>query len=61
MIQKFSFFNGGTPNEVDTIFEKFRHAVMWFDPLEKPMYFFNISLGLGYLQIITGVFVGFLA
>ena len=36
-----------------------REALMWFDPLEKPMYFFNISLGLGYLQIITGVFLGF--
>ncbi len=36
-----------------------RNALMWFDPLEKPMYFFNISLGLGYLQIITGIFIGF--
>lgn len=36
-----------------------RKSLMWFDPLEKPMYFFNISLGLGYLQIITGVFLGF--
>ena len=59
MIQKFSFFNGGTPNEVDTIFEKFRQSIMWFDPLDKPMYFFSISLGLGYLQIIVGVFIGF--
>ena len=38
----------------------FRNALMWFDPLEKPMYFFNISLGLGYLQIITGIFIGFI-
>ncbi len=37
-----------------------RNALMWFDPLEKPMYFFNISLGLGYLQIITGIFIGFI-
>jgi V/A-type H+-transporting ATPase subunit I len=59
MIQKFTFFNGGTPNVVDTIFEKMRMRLMWFDPLEKPMYFFNISLGLGYLQIIMGVFIGF--
>lgn len=36
-----------------------RNALMWFDPLEKPMYFFNISLGLGYLQIVTGILVGF--
>ena len=59
MIQSFSFFNGGTKDVVDTGFERFREALMWFDPLEKPMYFFNISLGLGYLQIITGVFLGF--
>jgi len=59
MIQAFSFFNGGTKDVVDTGFERFREALMWFDPLEKPMYFFNISLGLGYLQIITGVFIGF--
>jgi len=37
----------------------FRNAVMWFDPLEKPMYFFNISLALGYLQIIFGIGVAF--
>lgn len=59
MIQKFAFFNGGTPDVPDTVFEKFRNAVMWFDPLEQPMYFFNISLALGYLQIICGVFIGF--
>lgn len=60
MIQKFTFFNGGTPLVADTVFEKVRLRLMWFDPLEKPMYFFTISLGLGYLQIITGVFIGFL-
>ena len=60
MIQKFGFFNGGTPDVADTVFEKIRLRLMWFDPLEKPMYFFNISLGLGYLQIITGVFIGFM-
>ena len=59
MVQKFTFFNGGTPDVTDTIFEKVRERLMWFDPLEEPMYFFNISLGLGYLQIITGVFIGF--
>ena len=59
MVQKFTFFNGGTPDVADTIFEKARERMMWFDPLEQPMYFFNISLGLGYLQIITGVFIGF--
>lgn len=59
LIQKFTLFNGGTPEVADTIFEKARLKLMWFDPLEKPMYFFNISLALGYFQIITGVFIGF--
>lgn len=33
----------------------FRETLMWFDPLEKPMYFFTISLALGYFQIIFGL------
>ena len=37
----------------------FRESLMWFDPMEKPMIFFAISLGLGYLQILFGVAVGF--
>ncbi len=37
----------------------FRQSLMWFDPLEKPMHFFVISLALGYLQIIFGVAVAF--
>lgn len=37
----------------------FRDRLMWFDPLEKPMYFFYISLILGYLQIIFGVALAF--
>lgn len=36
-----------------------RRSVMWFDPMEKPMHFFAISLGLGYLQIIAGVLIAF--
>jgi V/A-type H+-transporting ATPase subunit I len=59
MVQKYTFFNGGTPEVADTVFEKLRLSMMWFDPLKKPMYFFNISLALGYLQIIFGVFIGF--
>ena len=60
MIQKFAFFNGGTPDVVDTVFERFRVGIMrfGFDPMEKPMYFFAISLALGYLQIIFGIAVG---
>ena len=37
----------------------FRNALMWFDPLKKPMHFFNISLALGYLQIVFGIGVAF--
>lgn len=37
-----------------------RKSLMWFDPLEKPMYFFNISLALGYLQILFGILIGFI-
>lgn len=35
-----------------------RNAVMWFDPLEDPMKFFVLALGLGYFQIIFGVTIG---
>ncbi|HUU19626.1 MAG TPA: V-type ATP synthase subunit I [Sedimentisphaerales bacterium] len=36
-----------------------REKMMWFDPLEKPMTFFILALGLGYFQIIVGLFIGF--
>jgi V/A-type H+-transporting ATPase subunit I len=36
-----------------------RDKVLWFDPLEKPMNFFYISLGLGYFQIIVGLLIAF--
>ena len=36
-----------------------RAKLMWFDPMDDPMKFFYLSLGLGYLQIITGIFIGF--
>ena len=52
-------FLGNDTTQVDTVFEKFRSALMWFDPLEKPMHFFYISLALGYLQIIFGIGVAF--
>jgi V/A-type H+-transporting ATPase subunit I len=32
---------------------------LWFDPLSDPMKFFAISVALGYLQIMMGLFVGF--
>ncbi len=37
-----------------------RARLMWFDPLEKPMMFFNLSLGLGYFQIMTGLMIAFI-
>ncbi len=40
--------------------EGFRNALMWFDPLIDPMKFFMISLGLGYAQIIFGIFLAFI-
>jgi len=36
-----------------------REKMMWFDPLEKPMNFFYLSLALGYFQILTGLFIAF--
>lgn len=37
-----------------------RLKFMWFDPLEKPMMFFAISCGLGYFQIMVGLFAAFI-
>ncbi|MGD2093946.1 MAG: V-type ATP synthase subunit I [Phycisphaerales bacterium] len=37
-----------------------REKMMWFDPLEKPMIFFYLSLGLGYFQIMTGLVIAFI-
>jgi len=39
--------------------DKLRLAVLWFDPLEKPMMFFGLSLALGYLQIMVGLAIAF--
>lgn len=36
-----------------------RGKMMWFDPFEKPMYFFGIAVGLGYFQILTGLVIAF--
>ena len=40
--------------------EPIRQKIMWFDPLEKPMMFFNLALVLGYIQILTGLVIAFL-
>jgi len=36
-----------------------RQKMLLFDPFEKPMVFFGLSLGLGYLQIIVGIVIAF--
>ena len=37
-----------------------REKMMWFDPFEKPMLFFGLSLVLGYVQILTGLMIAFI-
>ncbi len=36
-----------------------REKMMWFDPFEKPMLFFGLSLALGYVQIMAGLMIAF--
>ncbi len=36
-----------------------RTRMMWFDPLEKPMIFFGLSLIVGYIQLLTGLVIAF--
>jgi len=36
-----------------------REKMMWFDPFEKPMIFFGLSLAVGYFQILTGLAIAF--
>ncbi len=36
-----------------------REKMMWFDPLEKPMMFFGLSIVLGYGQIMAGLLIAF--
>jgi V/A-type H+-transporting ATPase subunit I len=38
---------------------KSRERLMWFDPFKRPMLFFAISIGLGYVQIMTGILTAF--
>jgi V/A-type H+-transporting ATPase subunit I len=37
-----------------------RQKMMWFDPLEKPMIFFMLSLALGYVQLQFGILIAFI-
>jgi V/A-type H+-transporting ATPase subunit I len=36
-----------------------REKMIWFDPFEKPMIFFALSLSLGYIQIMAGLLIAF--
>jgi V/A-type H+-transporting ATPase subunit I len=36
-----------------------REKMMWFDPFEKPMLFFVLSLAIGYIHILTGLLIAF--
>ncbi len=41
------------------ILKPLRAKMMWFDPFEKPMMFFGLSLALGYVQIMAGLIIAF--
>ncbi|MBN2138478.1 MAG: V-type ATP synthase subunit I [Sedimentisphaerales bacterium] len=48
---------GNAQEYLPSAFTSFRNSVMWFDPLEKPMHFFYLSLALGYFQIMVGLVI----
>ena len=39
--------------------DKIRTSIMLFDPMKEPMKFFLLSLGIGYIQILFGLFIAF--
>ena len=41
------------------VLKPLRDKMMWFDPFEKPMMFFGLSLALGYVQIMAGLIIAF--
>ena len=41
------------------VLKPLRAKMMWFDPFEKPMMFFGLSLALGYVQIMAGLLIAF--
>ncbi len=41
-------------------FAVFRERILLFDPMNEPLYFFILSLGIGVVQILVGFFVGFI-
>jgi len=36
-----------------------RNKMIWFDPFEKPMMFFVLSLAIGYIHLLTGLIIAF--
>ncbi len=43
----------------NTALNSFRESLMLFDPMVDPMAFFVLSIGLGYIQIMFALFIGF--
>lgn len=41
------------------VLEPAREKLMWFDPFEKPMWFFALSLTIGYIHLLTGICIAF--
>jgi len=41
------------------VLKPLRDKMMWFDPFDKPMMFFGLSLALGYTQIMAGLVIAF--
>jgi V/A-type H+-transporting ATPase subunit I len=46
---------------IRTTLDTLRQKMMLFDPMTQPMVFFLLSLGLGYFQILFGLFIAFFA
>ncbi|TFG49389.1 MAG: hypothetical protein E4H40_03080, partial [Candidatus Brocadiia bacterium] len=51
---------GGAVQQFIPALNPLREKVMGFDPMEKPMIFFGMALGLGYFQINTGLVIAFI-
>jgi len=50
---------GNAVQEFMPALQPVRARLMWFDPLEQPMIFFGLALGVGYIQILTGLVIAF--
>lgn len=49
-----------TEGSIGATLNQWRVRLMLFDPMEKPLIFVGISLALGYIQIIFGLFISFI-